>query len=247
MITTSAGACLTQKHNLNLCKIRPTINLNENTMKIDYPGMPSVIVQLNHKHMNKDEFCKSRICGHRVEGVDCGSEVSEWLSLAIGRPNLRLIRQKPITESDDNKKKLKLSFSSQAQFLMINEASIEWLIKKLPNNSDCNKDTILHRFRGNIVVKGAEPYDEVNWNKVTIGQNTFEVQGPCTRCQIICIDQETGLKTIEPLQLLAKQFHGQIKFGIYLTNTTEKPNCICINDPIIACNKSESIKKVVSR
>lgn len=50
---------------------------------------------------------------------------------------------------------------------------------------------------------------------------------------MICIDQETGVKTVEPLQLLAKQFHGQIKFGVYLTKTMEWSKFISINDPII--------------
>lgn len=136
--------------------------------------MPTATVPLNI-NINTDKLCIARICTNIVEGSDCGSEVSEWLSLAIGLPNLRLIRQKPITEFTDNKRTLKLSFSSQAQFLMINEASIEWLIEQLPNNSDCNKETILDRFRGNIIVKGAEPFNEINWSKITIGKNMFEV------------------------------------------------------------------------
>ncbi|KAF7994271.1 hypothetical protein HCN44_003361 [Aphidius gifuensis] len=232
MIMTSTGECLTQKHNVNLCKIKPTLCPDKNAMKLDYPGMPTAIVPLNI-NINTDKLCISRVCGHIVEGTDCGSEISEWLSLAIGRPNLRLIRQKKITEFLDNEKTSKLSFSSQAQFLMINEASIEWLIEQLPNDSDCNKETILHRFRGNIIVEGAEPFNEINWSKITIGKNIFEVEGACTRCQMICIDQETGVKTIEPLQLLGKKFHGRIKFGMYLTKTMEQSKFISINDPII--------------
>lgn len=46
-------------------------------------------------------MCQSRVCGHKVEGLDCGSDISEWLSLALGLPNLRLIRQ---SDSDSNKK-----------------------------------------------------------------------------------------------------------------------------------------------
>ena len=41
----------------------------------------------------KHPICQSRICESRVEGIDCGSEVSEWLSLALGKPKLRLVRQ----------------------------------------------------------------------------------------------------------------------------------------------------------
>lgn len=50
---------------------------------------------------------------------------------------------------------------------------------------------------------------------------------------MVCIDQETGIKTVEPLQQLAKEFKGNMKFGIYLTKITDKSKVISINDPII--------------
>lgn len=57
--------------------------------------MPPIEVPLNpfSKIMQNGKICRGRVCGHKVEGVDCGEEVSEWLSLALGRPNLRLVRQ----------------------------------------------------------------------------------------------------------------------------------------------------------
>lgn len=139
--------------------------------------MPTAVLPLNNENndvIKNGEMYRSRVCGHRVEGIDCGSEISEWLSLALGRPNLRLIRQNDKSELF-HKNKLELSFSSQAQFLMINEGSVKWLIKKIPNDSDCNRETILHRFRGNIIVEGAEPFEEENWTNLTIGKNTFKV------------------------------------------------------------------------
>lgn len=57
--------------------------------------MPPASVRLDFtsEDLINGELCRSRVCGHRVEGIDCGAEISEWLSLALGRPNLRLIRQ----------------------------------------------------------------------------------------------------------------------------------------------------------
>lgn len=46
-------------------------------------------------------ICQSRVCGHKVQGTDCGSDVSNWISLALGLPNLRLIKQ----SNNDNKEK----------------------------------------------------------------------------------------------------------------------------------------------
>ncbi|XP_034940339.1 molybdenum cofactor sulfurase isoform X2 [Chelonus insularis] len=217
MITTAAGICLTQKQEVMLCLIKPIICLQNKVMKLDYPGMPTIQIPLDDtpKDRINGEMCRSRVCGHRVEGVDCGIEVGEWLSLALGRPNLKLIRQhnfdKPSMQS-----KPELSFSSQAQYLLINKASIEWLADKISEDSDCDKNSILDRFRGNLIVEGGLPFEEYSWTQVKIGKEIFEVNGPCTRCQMVCVDQNTGQKTVEPLRLLAEEFHGKMKFGIYL-------------------------------
>lgn len=53
----------------------------------------TVPMNLTASEISNSKICRGKICGHKVEGFDCGSEVSEWLSLALGRPNLRLVRQ----------------------------------------------------------------------------------------------------------------------------------------------------------
>lgn len=45
----------------------------------------------------------------------------------------------------------------------------------------------------------------------------FKVDGPCQRCHMICIDQQTGEKTAEPLRTISEQFAGKMRFGIYLS------------------------------
>lgn len=57
--------------------------------------MPTIEIPLENTYEKLAEHstCQSRVCESRVQGIDCGSEVSEWLSLALGKPNLKLIRQ----------------------------------------------------------------------------------------------------------------------------------------------------------
>lgn len=64
-------------------------------MIINFIGMPTIQISLENTYEKSKEhpICQSRVCESRVQGIDCGSEVSEWLSLALGKPNLRLIRQ----------------------------------------------------------------------------------------------------------------------------------------------------------
>lgn len=45
----------------------------------------------------------------------------------------------------------------------------------------------------------------------------LQVEGLCPRCHMVCIDQQTGEKTVEPLRTISEQFGGKIRFGIYMT------------------------------
>ena len=61
----------------------------------------------------------------------------------------------------------------------------------------------IDRFRGNIIVRGGAPYDEDSWKRVMIQGQHLNVLGPCTRCQMICVNPSTGERTNEPLRTLA--------------------------------------------
>ena len=62
---------------------------------------------------------------------------------------------------------------------------------------------LTERFRANLVVSGSiPPFSEDGWKYVSIGSKTFNVLGPCTRCQMICINQSSGEREREPLQTL---------------------------------------------
>lgn len=49
---------------------------------------------------------------------------------------------------------------------------------------------------------------------------------------MICIDQTTGVKTAEPLRTLTEQFHGKMKFGIYLSKENKENGIITIGDTV---------------
>ncbi|XP_014598699.1 PREDICTED: molybdenum cofactor sulfurase 1 isoform X1 [Polistes canadensis] len=236
MIMTSNGVCLTQKQQTNLCLIKPFICKETEVMKLTYPGMPSIEVPLEYSdNYINGAICQSRVCGQKVKGIDCGGDVSEWLSLVIGRPNLKLVKQADHETKDKPKQELnnpKLSFTSQAQYLLLNEESILWLCSKITDTQDFNKNTVVHRFRGNIILSGCKAFEELQWKVIQIGKIKFQVNGPCNRCQMICIDQTTGAKTVEPLRTLAEEFHGKLRFGIYLTRPSIKEGILNIGDVV---------------
>jgi molybdenum cofactor sulfurtransferase len=144
---------------------------------------------------------------------------------------LRLIHQ-----SDENvRKNGDIALANQAQFLLISEPSVKWLMQHV-EDWDIVEDVenIVNRFRGNLIIDNIEALAENEWKTLKIGENEFEVQGPCTRCQMICIDQSTGGKTTEPLRTIGKLFQGKTRFGIYLKNVNfTTSNVLKCSDKII--------------
>lgn len=84
--------------------------------------------------------------------------------------------------------------------LIINQSSIDDLNQRINGNfvvSYCN-------FRPNIVVEYAGAYQEDQWKTIRINGTDFNFAKPCDRCTMICVDQNTGLKSAsgEPLKTL---------------------------------------------
>lgn len=263
MIVRQNGVALTQKTDTKLCLITPSINVDEGWLEISFPYMQSVKVPLNpaeeDKHISST-LCQSKVCGDRIEGVDCGDEVANWLSDALCTNGLRLIRQSQLdkrkfkgnsTKSTNTGKKSdanvffldsqSISLSNQAQFLLISTTTVNWLINKVDDWRDrCNQDNHLEnvtdRFRGNLILEAPEVLEELRWQSLRIGETVLKAEEPCTRCQMICIDQATGEKTTEPLRTIAREFQGKLKFGLYLSQTvTHEDNRYinCDNDVIV--------------
>lgn len=52
---------------------------------------------------------------------------------------------------------------------------MSWLVDKVSDDTDFEKDTAVHRFRGNIIIKGCNAFDEMQWQQIRIGNNNFKV------------------------------------------------------------------------
>ena len=73
----------------------------------------------------------------------------------------------------------------------------------------------MNRFRPNLVVSGAKPFEENEIKEFSIGDIHFFGVKPCARCVITTIDQATAVKGKEPLKTLAtyRNFNNKILFG----------------------------------
>ncbi|XP_041970861.1 molybdenum cofactor sulfurase [Aricia agestis] len=233
MIIRENGVCLTQKQNTYMCMILPDINLEEKCMVLNFKGMTSIKIPLDPLASKYTELslCQSKVCTDIVKGYDCGDDVANWISEALGISFLRLIKQSDdherVRKKNLDEKQTLLSLSNQAQFLLINRATVKWLQDRISDPSFVDDlPSVTDRFRGNLVIDMKKELVESEWKLVIIDGHEFKVENQCSRCQMVCIDQKTGEKTVEPLRTISKEF-GALKFGIYLSFIGHKSkNCV---------------------
>ncbi|XP_033033838.1 molybdenum cofactor sulfurase isoform X1 [Trachypithecus francoisi] len=233
MVVNHNGVCLSQKQEPRLCLIQPFIDLQQRIMVIKAKGMEPIEVPLE-ENSERTQIHQSRVCADRVNTYDCGEKISSWLSTFFGRP-CHLIKQSSKFQRNAKKKHgndqlpgtmATLSLVNEAQYLLINTSSILELHQQL-NTSDENgkqelfsvKDLSL-RFRANIIINGERAFEEEKWDEISIGSLHFQVLGPCHRCQMICIDQQTGQRNQHVFQKLSESRETKVNFGMYLMHTS---------------------------
>ncbi|KAF1996128.1 PLP-dependent transferase [Amniculicola lignicola CBS 123094] len=111
--------------------------------------------------------------------------------------------------------------SNESPILTISRSSLNRLNELI--KAEGGKAAQAEVFRANIVIAqnpdyppGAEePYSEDDWRYVLIGEQYFEMLGPCRRCQMVCVDQYTAERNQEPFVTLSKtrRFDGRVYFG----------------------------------
>lgn len=89
-----------------------------------------------------------------------------------------------------------------------------------PGNGTDEPAVELLRFRPNLVVSGLPAYAEDAWtSKVQVGPLACQVLGTCPRCEMLQVDQKTGVRgRADVLMALAqyRRLNGRMHFGILL-------------------------------
>ena len=82
----------------------------------------------------------------------------------------------------------------------------------------------MNRFRPNLVISDARPFEEDFWQRVRIGDTVLRAVKACERCVITTVDQAEGvLKGPEPLKTLAtfRRKGDNVTFGQYFRPETK--------------------------
>ncbi|VDM74558.1 unnamed protein product [Strongylus vulgaris] len=176
---------------------RPTGAIDEpiSELTLSNADDPTSLVKLPLLTTEKS-FESGFVCVNNVQTSECTTEASKWLTSFLGLPECTLRRVK----QDSSR-----SLSNEAPYLVINEASI----KILADAVGLTIEETIDRFRPNIVVKGLPPFIEDTAKRMSIDEFQFEVIKKCTRCEMICVNPNSGTK--EPQLIVALRNFRQRK------------------------------------
>ncbi len=159
------------------------------------------------------EGAPTEVWGNHFTALIAPDDINHWLSGFFAREvQLRWVGPE-LTRRVKRHDDVPLSFADGFPYLLTNEASL----RDLQNR--CTASVKMEQFRPNLVVTGAQPWEEDTWKVLRIGEVVFDVVKPCSRCIFTTVSPERGQKhpTGEPLTTLQRfrtaQDNGDVDFG----------------------------------
>lgn len=194
MFVDDAGEFLTQRQLPLLALIHPRVL--PGGLRLQAPGMAPLEVS-----NGTQAPVRVRVWDDACSAFDEGDKVADWVTRYLGIP-ARLVRfdarhERPSSPTWTGGIRALNRFSDGYPLLVISEASIRDVGARLGEALAAN------RFRPNIVISGVEPYDEDYIELLSGPEVTLKLVKPCSRCQIINTNQETGAVGAKPLLTLA--------------------------------------------
>ncbi|HZY79921.1 MAG TPA: MOSC N-terminal beta barrel domain-containing protein [Cyclobacteriaceae bacterium] len=185
-------------------------------------------------HTREGAPVRAKIWDDEVTVEEVSASHSQWFSERIGikcklvgfpEENARPVDQKYRTSEDDH-----VSLADAYPLLLLGQSTLDDLNQRLKIPVPMN------RFRPSVVFTGGDAFDEDTFRNFTIGGGTFAGVKTCKRCVLITVDQETGIKGVEPLATLStyRRWDNGVHFGQNVIPV--KLGQISIGDEIIVNN-----------
>lgn len=235
LVVDDDGQFITQRQIAKMALIRATIVGGEGEsrgLELQAPGMTPLVVPESALINDAEGRCERQVTVWKdtLSAVDQGDQASRWLSRFLETP-AHLVRmyekevRKVVSESTSAPPS-QISFQDGFPVLVISSASLADL------NSRLEQALPMNRFRPNIVIDGALPFEEDEWRSIRVGDIVFEIDSPCSRCVITTIDQSLAVVGKEPLKTLAsfRLVDKQVMFGQNAIHINQ--GVIKVNDPV---------------
>jgi uncharacterized protein YcbX len=215
MLVDGQNRFLTQREHPQMALIK--VNIQSDGLLVSYHANGSLKIPFAYDTLSKHDVV---IWDDTCIGVYVGDEFDEWFTTILGIP-CRLIYMPDDSEREVDQRYAQpgmiTSFADAYPFLLIGQASLDDLNKRLPAALP------MDRFRPNIVFTGGDAFSEDLMEHINIAGINFYGAKLCARCIMTTIDQQTGLKAKEPLKTLAtyRLKNNKILFGQNLVHQGE--------------------------
>jgi uncharacterized protein YcbX len=172
---------------------------------------PADSIKISLQHQYKESI-KVDVWGDICLAQSAEPEINEWFSESL-QMKCRLVYM-----PEDSERKVDVNYAQEGELtafsdgypiLMLSEESLFDL------NSRLSVPVPINRFRPNIVISGASPFQEDDIKKFEINGLQFLGVKPCGRCIVTTIDQDRGTISDEPLKTLSsyRKKDNKVLFG----------------------------------
>ncbi|MCG5469593.1 MOSC domain-containing protein [Micromonospora sp. LAH09] len=234
MVVDADGVGVTQRETTRLVGLRATVRPGGLSLRAD--GQPDLDVpEPTGAAPVAVRTFRSRDL--TVPALPAGPAADDWLGTLLDRP-VRLVWLGQPTRhvaagSREHDTGDQVSFADVYPLLLANTASLDALNDWLAEAGE--EPVPMTRFRPNLVVDGASAWAEDDWagRSLRIGDLRFRAAGPCGRCVVTTTDQDTGVRTKEPLRTLGRHRNVQQKilFGLHLVPIDSGP--LTVGAPVV--------------
>ncbi|MFW0718445.1 MOSC domain-containing protein [Pedobacter sp. N23S346] len=209
MLIDQEGTFITQRkhHQLSLLQV----NIHQDKLWVSHKEDKQLQISFNLTE-DTGESIAVTVWNDTTVGLEVSKMVSSWFSDYL-QFEVKLVRmsdeEKILVDPNYATNGEIKSFSDGYPCLIISQSSLDGLNEKL------DEPVQMNRFRPNFVFSGGAAHVEDRFKNFRIGDILFSAVKPCARCVLITIDQETGIKSQEPLRTLAtyRTQNKKIMFG----------------------------------
>jgi uncharacterized protein YcbX len=235
------GQPLTQRVNPELALVEPRID--NNRLRINAPRIGEIALSLEAD--SEAEIIPVNLWKKPGSGSYAGDEASAYFTEFLGK-DARLLRiEQPRHIKPENTVKgasERTAFADGYPILLTSLSSLNDL------NTRLEDPVTIDRFRGNIVIRGAEAYDEDYWRALSIGDLSTFIVSACARCPIPNIPQDVGVlakvrpvtealrgyrQGIDPVNETVEEFFGQNLVHVFEPGIT-----VAVGDKIVVAGRS---------
>lgn len=222
MLVNKEGKFISQREYKEMALFSCEIDRDE--LKVHFQDQ---MISLNITQEEGDKI-NTTVWGNQINAIEVNPQAHEWFSdmlkqdCKLVKMNKSSRRNKSLLKSPSN---TQVSFADGYPYLILGTASLTHLNTKLES------PVPIDRFRANIIVDTSYEHQEDDMDLFTLSGLKFRMIKPCARCQVITIDQATGVSTKEPLKTLSgyRKKENKVYFGA---------NVVCMQEGMVRVGDS---------